>query len=139
MNTVSTVKSGVIMFMKPFLLGFLDKDDCAQNPCFNEGVCVDGPNWYRCKCKPGFAGVDCRININECSSSPCVPGVGAKCIDGIGKYTCICPEGRSGKRCEGKRYLCYSCTFPIKRRKWVSNCLNCLPFNTFISSCLKNI
>ena len=84
------------------LLPFLtDKDNCAQNPCFNGGVCIDGPNWYRCKCKPGFAGVDCLININECSSSPCVPGVGAKCIDGINQYKCVCPEGRTGKRCEG--------------------------------------
>ena len=89
------------IFVKGYCFLFSDVNNCAQNPCFNGGVCIDGPNWYRCKCKPGFAGVDCLININECSSSPCVPSIGAKCIDGINGYKCVCPEGRTGKRCEG--------------------------------------
>lgn len=29
---------------------------------YNSGTCVDGENWYRCECAPGFAGPDCRIS-----------------------------------------------------------------------------
>lgn len=31
---------------------------------YNGGICVDGVNWFRCECAPGFAGPDCRIS--EC-------------------------------------------------------------------------
>lgn len=32
-------------------------------PCsYNGGICVDGINWFRCECAPGFAGPDCRIS-----------------------------------------------------------------------------
>lgn len=29
---------------------------------YNGGICVDGVNWFRCECAPGFAGPDCRIS-----------------------------------------------------------------------------
>ncbi len=35
---------------------------------YNSGTCVDGENWYRCECAPGFAGPDCRIS--ECWITP---------------------------------------------------------------------
>lgn len=34
---------------------------------YNSGTCVDGDNWYRCECAPGFAGPDCRIS-KDCSA-----------------------------------------------------------------------
>ena len=48
--------------------------DARPLPCsYNGGVCVDGVNWFRCECAPGFAGPDCRI-----SEGPGAPGrVGA--------------------------------------------------------------
>lgn len=37
--------------------------DIRPLPCsYNGGVCVDGVNWFRCECAPGFAGPDCRIS-----------------------------------------------------------------------------
>lgn len=37
--------------------------DTHPLPCsYNGGVCVDGVNWFRCECAPGFAGPDCRIS-----------------------------------------------------------------------------
>lgn len=42
-------------------------------PCsYNGGICVDGVNWFRCECAPGFAGPDCRIS----KQSRWIEGVG---------------------------------------------------------------
>lgn len=32
---------------------------------YNGGICVDGVNWFRCECAPGFAGPDCRISKSQ--------------------------------------------------------------------------
>ncbi|KAF0036935.1 hypothetical protein F2P81_009809 [Scophthalmus maximus] len=72
----------------------LDEGDAFS---YNGGTCVDGDNWYRCECSPGFSGPDCRINIDECQSSPC--GFGSTCVDEINGYRCVCPPGRAGPRC----------------------------------------
>ena len=38
----------------------IDIDDCASNPCKNDGECVDKVNDFECQCKPGFTGKDCN-------------------------------------------------------------------------------
>lgn len=40
----------------------------------------------------GFSGEMCQINIDECSSTPCLNG--AKCIDLPNGYDCECAEGK---------------------------------------------
>ena len=36
-------------------------DQCAQNPCQNQGVCVNyGSNSYVCECKAGCTGQSCE-------------------------------------------------------------------------------
>jgi len=37
----------------------LDIDECAGDPCENEGTCVDGVNEYVCQCKLGYNGTNC--------------------------------------------------------------------------------
>lgn len=53
---------------------------------YNGGLCVDGVNWFRCECAPGFAGPDCRIS--EC------PRIGGGRGGG-------CAEGKVGGRGRG--------------------------------------
>ena len=37
----------------------INKDDCATNPCKNNGVCTDALNDFTCSCQPGFTGKTC--------------------------------------------------------------------------------
>ena len=40
----------------------------------NTGTCVDQINGYKCQCQPGYTGIDCDVDIDECQSSPCING-----------------------------------------------------------------
>lgn len=52
----------------------------ASNPCENGAVCIEEMNLdvfplgFHCQCVKGFAGPRCEINVNECSSNPCLHG-----------------------------------------------------------------
>uniref|UniRef100_A0A6Q2Y2W6 Delta-like protein n=1 Tax=Esox lucius TaxID=8010 RepID=A0A6Q2Y2W6_ESOLU len=96
---------------------------------YNSGTCVDGDNWYRCECAPGFAGPDCRININECQSSPCAPG--STCIDEINGYRCLCPQDRTGPRCQEvtRRPCSVNGRLTADGGKWDEDCNTCQCFN----------
>ena len=58
----------------------IDLNPCAHlSPCENGGTCSkQDPNQYSCACLPGFTGMDCGQEINECNVSPCANG--ATCI-----------------------------------------------------------
>ncbi|XP_071491001.1 fibropellin-3-like [Diadema antillarum] len=72
---------------------------CQWDPCQNGGVCsATGGDDYLCLCRPGFVGLRCEIDVNECSSLPCQNG--GRCIDGPASYSCQCPAGYSGRNCE---------------------------------------
>nr|XP_020461507.1 lactadherin-like isoform X2 [Monopterus albus] len=79
---------------------------CSPNPCKNDGLCeVIAPtrrgdvfNEYICKCQPGFEGVHCQINVNDCANQPCKNG--GTCRDADGDYTCQCPSPYVGKQCQ---------------------------------------
>lgn len=79
---------------------------CSPNPCRNDGSCeVNSPtrrgdvfNEYICKCQPGFEGVHCQINVNDCASQPCKNG--GTCRDLDGDYNCRCPSPYVGKQCQ---------------------------------------
>ena len=46
---------------------------------------------FFCLCAAGWAGKQCQIDVDECSSNPCQNG--GVCIDAIGSYQCACPYG----------------------------------------------
>ena len=39
-----------------------DIDDCAENPCQNNGTCIDGLDGYTCTCPSGYTGTTCEIS-----------------------------------------------------------------------------
>ena len=73
-------------------------NECASNPCQNNGVCISGFESYTCKCQSGYSGVNCQFNIDDCAAAPCKNG--GTCVDGLRSYTCQCPAGYTGANCE---------------------------------------
>ena len=82
------------------LILFLDSalPMCTTN-CSHFLNCESRQGMYHCNCQAGFTGPQCDINVDECSSSPCVHGI---CEDGINQYDCVCSKGYWGNNCEKK-------------------------------------
>ena len=55
-------------------------------------------NSFVCECLSGFTGIQCEINIDDCSSNICMNN--ASCIDGVHYYSCLCAENYTGTFCE---------------------------------------
>lgn len=53
----------------------------------------------RCFCSPGWTGVDCAEDVNECDSAPCLNGAGCQESDVPGEFSCTCPPFFSGPFC----------------------------------------
>ncbi|XP_061537027.1 delta-like protein C isoform X3 [Phycodurus eques] len=71
---------------------------CADEPCFNRGVCVTAAGGgYTCRCPSGYAGSNCEMKDNRCSGDPCANG--GECVDS-GGAVCRCRAGFAGPRCE---------------------------------------
>ncbi|XP_026710114.1 protein crumbs homolog 1 isoform X2 [Athene cunicularia] len=81
----------------PAHTGCLQVDVCSSDPCLHEGICEDFYTSYHCICPKGWTGTHCEVNIDECSSNPCIHG---NCTDGITSYECSCEPGYTGVNCE---------------------------------------
>jgi hypothetical protein len=40
----------------------VDINECESTPCLNDGLCVDGINSYKCKCKDNYMGDNCETS-----------------------------------------------------------------------------
>ena len=54
-------KQNYNLILRDFQSLILDIDDCAPNPCQNDGSCTDGVDSHNCTCVAGFSGTDCEI------------------------------------------------------------------------------
>ncbi|KAF6722152.1 Cubilin [Oryzias melastigma] len=77
----------------------------TSNPCVH-GQCASTTSspGYICNCTPGWQGVLCDQNTNECSSNPCQNG--GTCIDGINAFTCNCTSQWTGPLCQTPQQEC---------------------------------
>ena len=97
-------------------------DPCA-NKCQNNGACQSsyigngeykttcsctkdftGENCTNVKCKLGYAGDRCEIDLDLCKNSPCHNG--GTCEDHGSNFTCQCPPGYSGHDCSCDANAC---------------------------------
>ncbi|XP_054474229.1 protein jagged-2b isoform X4 [Anoplopoma fimbria] len=71
----------------------------SSNVCGPRGRCNSQPEGnFTCMCDPGFSGIYCHENINDCINNPC--GNGGTCIDGVNSFQCFCPDGWEGRLCD---------------------------------------
>ncbi|XP_070549842.1 uncharacterized protein [Ptychodera flava] len=71
-------------------------DECESNPCQNDGTCVDDIDMYMCQCSPGWEGINCQTDVNECVTNTHDCDDKAYCTNTIGSYTCTCEDGYRG-------------------------------------------
>ena len=77
-----------------------------RDPCQNGAICrPQNSNDFTCDCVPGYDGIICQNEINECHSHECEHGT---CIDRINNFTCNCYAGYSGRLCEVELNECSS-------------------------------
>ncbi|KAG5272096.1 hypothetical protein AALO_G00161610 [Alosa alosa] len=70
---------------------------CDSDPCRNGGACEDLFDLFGCACAPGWEGLQCELDTDECASEPCVHG---HCTDFQGRFECTCHAGYAGTTCE---------------------------------------
>jgi uncharacterized membrane protein len=76
---------------------------CAGAPCLHGGTCSPTPDGgFTCACPPGYAGLTCASNIDDCLPNPCRNG--GSCVDGVAGATCLCPSTVTGDRCQLPRF-----------------------------------
>lgn len=102
---------------------------CQLQPCVvnNTQSCVgtSSGSGFQCNCVPGFLGIYCQTDLDECASSPCNTSIsnctdlingyrcdycssfqpcmnGGTCVSNTtapGSFTCTCPTGAIGSSC----------------------------------------
>lgn len=76
----------------------LDKSlaSCRRDEC-RFGTCAVNKTGSYCQCFPGFTGIFCETDIDDCEDVPCSHGA---CVDHVNSYQCVCSSGYAGKHCD---------------------------------------
>ncbi|XP_061175426.1 uncharacterized protein LOC133184388 [Saccostrea echinata] len=88
---------------------------CADpSKCQNGGTCVNLAPGFRCDCQPGYAGVNCEVNVNDCAGVSCTGG--STCIDMVNAHYCRCPLGKTGEGCQRNLDVNYDMYFYLTKQ-----------------------
>ena len=60
--------------------------------------------WYSCNCAPGYEGLRCETNVDDCLGNKCANN--ASCVDLVEAYRCDCLPGFTGEHCQTKIPFC---------------------------------
>ena len=95
-----------------------------QMPCRNRATCTnDGSGGYICTCQPGWEGMNCERDRNECASNPCQNGATCMVSFTANPYFTLCHfTPRSGG------YVCCNT---------ISRLIACLRTSLFIILCCR--
>ncbi|KAI8512856.1 calcium ion binding [Branchiostoma belcheri] len=87
--------------------------DQPQDICFNNGICSTcfNDSYTFCTCLPGYEGILCTLDVDECASNPCQNG--GTCLHGLNSYHCHCPIGYGGDNCQTDLDLCAQVVCPF--------------------------
>uniref|UniRef100_A0A8C4NG34 FAT atypical cadherin 1 n=1 Tax=Eptatretus burgeri TaxID=7764 RepID=A0A8C4NG34_EPTBU len=66
--------------------------------CTNGARCIDSLEGPICLCQPGFSGLRCEFDVNECAVIETCKN-GGTCQNTNGSFYCICTHGNSGRNC----------------------------------------
>ncbi|XP_060754642.1 vitamin K-dependent protein S isoform X2 [Neoarius graeffei] len=71
------------------------RNQCLPLPCSKEGYkhCIDGQGTYTCVCKPGWKGLLCEEDIDECKDPDFLAGCKQGCQNTLGSFQCFCFSG----------------------------------------------
>ncbi|XP_071498841.1 IgGFc-binding protein-like, partial [Diadema antillarum] len=100
----------------------LETDECASDPCQNNGTCTDGFDAFVCTCPQGYGGDICQNETGPCLSNPCQNGICTNQFSGGGDfYTCSCFAGWEGDDCDEDINECIVLGFPCQNG---AECIN---------------
>ena len=73
---VKALRKNFLIFHLHSLSCFPDLNFCTHyHPCLNGATCMNtGQGSFTCTCRPGFTGVKCELEMQECDSNPCRNG-----------------------------------------------------------------
>ncbi|XP_065063187.1 protein jagged-1b-like isoform X2 [Rhopilema esculentum] len=75
--------------------------------CGKHGTCsVLKDGGFKCTCNPGWTGLRCETDIDNCAENNCQNG--ATCLNAFASYSCLCRPGFKGKYCETNKDDCAS-------------------------------
>ncbi|KAM6981084.1 vitamin K-dependent protein S [Aplochiton taeniatus] len=70
-------------------------NQCLPMPCYKEGSerCEDRQAAFTCVCNPGWKGLRCEEDIDECLDPESPAGCNQKCYNFPGSFRCLCEDG----------------------------------------------
>jgi hypothetical protein len=84
-----------------FLFSAKNGSSYPKYPCQDPHRADNFDKYYDCQCQPGYTGLHCESDIDECLSSPCTePHV---CYNHINGYACDCPV--DNPKCDFKPWV----------------------------------